>query len=132
VDLDRYRHIDHGYATTSVKAQGQSIEKVLVHHNTEQGRHGDRETYVNLTRAKHELKIYTNNLEKAQQQAGMRLDKEAAHRETELRGKDTDQREQQKMGREQQREADREAAKVATGSDKNKDKDEELDLFPGR
>ncbi len=132
VDLDRYRHIDHGYATTSVKAQGQSIEKVLVHHNTEQGRHGDRETYVNLTRAKTEVKVYTNNLEKAEQQAGMKLDKEAAHREAESRGKDADQREQQKMGREQQREADREAAKVATGSDKSKDKEKEVDLFPGR
>jgi conjugative relaxase-like TrwC/TraI family protein len=123
VDLDRYRHIDHGYATTSVKAQGQSIEKVLVHHNTEQGRHGDRETYVNLTRAKTEVKVYTNDLEKAQRQAGMKLDKEAARAEP--RGKDADQREQQ-------READREAAKVATGSDKSKDKEKEVDLFPGR
>lgn len=78
VNLREYRHIDHAYATTSVSAQGQTKNQVWVHHNTEAGRHGDRETYVNLTRMREVAKLYTQDISKAAKQAGMRLNKTTA------------------------------------------------------
>ena len=78
VNLREYRHIDHAYATTSVSAQGQTKNQVWVHHNTEGGRHGDRETYVNLTRMREVAKLYTQNVLKAAQQAGLTLKKTTA------------------------------------------------------
>ncbi len=78
LDTEQYRHIDHAYAVTSYKSQGQTIDKVMVHHNTEGGRHGDRETYVNVTRARHDVIVYTQNADKAVKQSGQKMDKEVA------------------------------------------------------
>ncbi|MBU2831490.1 conjugative transfer relaxase/helicase family protein, partial [Acidithiobacillus ferriphilus] len=83
VDLEKYRNIDHGYAMTSMKAQGQTVDRAMIHHNTESGRHGDRETYVNVTRARMEVKVYTQDVEKAKRQAGFKMDKETARPERE-------------------------------------------------
>ncbi len=79
-DADKYRHINHAYAVTSYKAQGQTIDKVMVHHNTAEkgGRHGNRETYVNATRAREDVIVYTQHADKAAKQSGQTLDKESA------------------------------------------------------
>ncbi len=78
VNTDRYRHVDHAYASTSHASQGQSKGGSWMHHNTESGRHGDRETYVNVTRAKEDVRVYTADASKAAIQSGQRMDKEAA------------------------------------------------------
>jgi ATP-dependent exoDNAse (exonuclease V) alpha subunit len=80
VDAEKYRHINHAYAVTSYKAQGQTIDKVMVHHNTADkgGRHGDRETYVNVTRAREDVVVYTQDADKAAKQSGQKMDKESA------------------------------------------------------
>lgn len=78
VDTHAYKHMDHAYVTTSHKAQGQTFDRAFKHHNTEAGRHGDRETYVDMTRVRQEAKVYTQNAEKAALQAGYKMDKEAA------------------------------------------------------
>ncbi|MEQ1674698.1 MAG: MobF family relaxase [Candidatus Nitrotoga sp.] len=77
-DAEKYKYIGHAYAVTSYKAQGQTIDKVMLHHNTEGGRHGDRETYVNVTRAREDVIVYTQNSDKAALQSGQKLDKEQA------------------------------------------------------
>ncbi|MFM2408841.1 MAG: hypothetical protein RL358_1583 [Pseudomonadota bacterium] len=76
-DTKDFKHIDHAYAMTSHKSQGQTFDKVMVHHNTNAG-HGDRETYVNVTRAREDVKYYTQDSNKAAKQAGEKLDKESA------------------------------------------------------
>lgn len=78
VDLSAYRQIDHAYATTSHRSQGMTVDRVMIHHNTEAGRHGDRETYVNVTRARHDVHVYTQDAEKAARQSGTALNKESA------------------------------------------------------
>ncbi|MQY51298.1 MobF family relaxase [Rhodocyclus gracilis] len=78
VDTSKYRHVDHGYVWTSYASQGQSVLRVFLHHNTAAGRHGDRETYVNITRAKRAIRVFTQNLAKAAIQAGAKLNKTAA------------------------------------------------------
>jgi conjugative relaxase-like TrwC/TraI family protein len=70
---------EHAYASTSHAAQGQTVDKVMIHHNTEAGRHGDRETYVNITRAREGATLYTQDLAKAERQAGVELQKTSAH-----------------------------------------------------
>ncbi len=78
VDVQQYKHVDHAYVSTSHAAQGQTVDRVMIHHNTEAGRHGDRETYVNATRAREEVKLYTQDADRAAAQAGVELNKEAA------------------------------------------------------
>ena len=70
---------EHAYSATSFSSQGQTVDKVLIHHNTESGRHGDRETYVNITRARVDAMQYTQDSEKAARQAGVELQKTSAH-----------------------------------------------------
>lgn len=79
INVESYKHVDHAYAITSYKSQGQTVDRAWHHHNTEQGRHGDRETYVNLTRVREEVKVYTQDAEKAARQAGVTLTKEMAN-----------------------------------------------------
>jgi conjugative relaxase-like TrwC/TraI family protein len=82
-DTLKYKHIDHAYAVTSYKSQGQTIDRVMKHHNTEGGQHGDRETYVDVTRARKDVIVYTQNADKAAMQSGAKLDKEVAIPNTE-------------------------------------------------
>lgn len=77
-DTLAYKHIDHAYSVTSYKSQGQTIDRVFKHHNTEAGQHGDRETYVDVTRARKDVTVYTQNADKAAMQSGTKLDKEVA------------------------------------------------------
>ncbi|WP_372609009.1 AAA family ATPase [Acidithiobacillus sp.] len=132
VDLEKYRNIDHGYAMTSIKAQGQTVDRAMIHHNTESGRHGDRETYVNVTRARMGVKVYTQDVEKAKRQAGFKMDKETARPERE------DPRQERKEERRSvEREAPerKQAEKEATGSGKSKagkEKEDELEFGAGR
>lgn len=81
INTNDYKHIDHAYSVTSYKSQGQTVDRVFNHHNTMEkgGQHGDRETYVNLTRAREDVTVYTQNIEKATLQSGVKLDKEVAN-----------------------------------------------------
>jgi len=77
-DVKEYQHLDHAYAMTSHKSQGQTYDNVMIHHNTDAGQHGDRETYVNVTRAREDVTVYTQDAEKAAKQSGFAMDKESA------------------------------------------------------
>ena len=71
--------LDYSYATTSHSGQGRDERASWIHHNTEAGRHGDREALVNATRAKETQRLYTQDLAKAERQMGIAIDKTAAH-----------------------------------------------------
>ena len=88
IDAREYKHVDHAYAMTSHKSQGQTVREVMIHHNTESGHHAARESYVNVTRARETVKIYTNDREKAQEQASAQTGKQAATESSE-RGEKT-------------------------------------------
>jgi hypothetical protein len=78
IDASKYPHIDHDYATTSQAAQGQGKDRAMLHHNVEAGKHGQREEYVNVTRAKYDITLYTQDKLKAAEQAGLSVNKEVA------------------------------------------------------
>ena len=68
---------EHAYCTTSHGAQGQT-RNPWIHHNPDAGHHGDREAYVNLTRAVDQARIYSPNAEFAAKQWATKLNKAAA------------------------------------------------------
>ncbi len=62
-DPNRMRHFDHGYAVTSHSSQGLTADRVLI--NVEASAHRDlinqRFAYVAVSRAAHEVQLYTDN-----------------------------------------------------------------------
>lgn len=77
---------DYDYAVTSYSSQGRTVDAVLIHHNTETAGHNSRETYVNVTRAREDVTLYTQDAEKMLRQAGIEQSKTAAHDLVQQRG----------------------------------------------
>ena len=79
-DSVEHRHFDHGYAVTSHSAQGLTAERVLV--NADTGVHPDllnsRFGYVAVSRASHEIAVFTDDLNRLSQQLGTEVSKTAA------------------------------------------------------
>lgn len=72
VDLSKHRDIDHGYATTVHKAQGQTFEYAIDSRPTEKGSSDRSNAYVGWTRMREGLKVFTDDrqqLEKAVEKA---------------------------------------------------------------
>ena len=110
IERDNNLKAEHAYASTSHAAQGQTVDRVLIHHNTEGGKHGDRAQYVNITRAREDAVIYTQNAAKAAEQSGIELQKTSAHDviTPEMRRSDSPSiKPEQKPDREAQPEPDR-------------------------
>ncbi|MGA9722933.1 MAG: MobF family relaxase [Candidatus Binatus sp.] len=61
--LDRLRHIDHGYASTSHSAQGATVDRVIVNIDTRLSPElvNSKQFYVSISRARNALAIYTND-----------------------------------------------------------------------
>ena len=78
LDATQYRHIDHAYGWTSQGAQGQSETAVIRHANTEAGVTSTTSTYVDITRASHNVTIVTQDAEKLGHLAANDLRKETA------------------------------------------------------
>ena len=75
-----HRHFDHGYAVTSHSAQGLTAERVLI--NADTGVHPDllnsRFGYVAVSRASHELTLFTNDITRLRPQLSVDLSKTSA------------------------------------------------------
>ena len=81
IDLDQYKKLDHGYAMTTHKAQGITTDRVLINLDTSQAQLNNRNAYyTDISRARHDVKIYTDDKEKLLDQI-----KDFAHK---LTGKD--------------------------------------------
>lgn len=79
LDTQMGQKLDYAYVSTSYSAQGVTVDQVMLHHNVESGAHGDRETYVGITRARDDVVLYSQDVDRAAAQAGVALDKSAAH-----------------------------------------------------
>lgn len=81
IALASFRHIDHGYAVTSHSSQGATTDRVLLHINLDQGHKNlvnARLAYVGLSRARHDVQIYTSNLPQLGQRLGQEVSKTTA------------------------------------------------------
>ena len=61
--LDRLRHIDHGYASTSHSAQGATVDRVIVDIDTRLSPElvNRKQFYVSISRARNALTIFTDD-----------------------------------------------------------------------
>jgi ATP-dependent exoDNAse (exonuclease V) alpha subunit len=61
--LDRLRHIDHGYASTSHSAQGATVDRVIVDIDTQLSPElvNRKQFYVSISRARNALTIFTDH-----------------------------------------------------------------------
>ena len=80
VSLIKFRHVDHGYAVTSHSSQGSTTDRVLLHVNLEQSRNlvNARLAYVGISRARHDVQVYTSNLTHLGQRLAQEVSKSAA------------------------------------------------------
>ncbi len=63
----QYNYVDHGYAVTDYKSQGQTSKEVIYHADTSKGVNYNQ-AYVAMTRGKEDLRIYTDNKEQFKEQ----------------------------------------------------------------
>ncbi|MBZ0154888.1 MAG: relaxase domain-containing protein [Alphaproteobacteria bacterium] len=59
-NIKEYQYIDHGYAVTDYKSQGQTARNVIYHADTSKGVNYNQ-AYVAITRGKEDLQIYTED-----------------------------------------------------------------------
>lgn len=70
-DPRKYNHIDHGYAMTTHKAQGITVDRVIINIDSSQKKLNSRNSYyVDISRARHKISIYTDSKEKLGEQVG--------------------------------------------------------------
>jgi conjugative relaxase-like TrwC/TraI family protein len=64
-DPFKFRQFDHGYALTSYSSQGMTAERVIINIDTDSSPSliNERLAYVAISRASHDVRIYTNNAE---------------------------------------------------------------------
>lgn len=58
IDTEKYNHIEYGWASTTHKAQGATAEKAYVYGHTQEPMASQQSTYVQISRAREETKIY--------------------------------------------------------------------------
>jgi ATP-dependent exoDNAse (exonuclease V) alpha subunit len=80
-NVREHPHVDYGYAVTSHSSQGATVDRVLVHVDTEQARDeliNSRLAYVSVSRGRHDAQIYTNDAAKLGEELSRDVSKHAA------------------------------------------------------
>ncbi len=64
-DVLKHRNFDHGYAVTSYSSQSQTVDRVLIHVDSDHAPGGlsTRFAYVSVSRARNDVQLYTNDAE---------------------------------------------------------------------
>jgi conjugative relaxase-like TrwC/TraI family protein len=80
IDLDKFRHLDHGYAVTSISSQGLGAYRGILNANAYEAAQllNERTAYVANSRAIYDMQIYTNSKEDLPFALDRRNDKEIA------------------------------------------------------
>lgn len=69
IDLTKYKKIDHGYAMTTHKSQSITVGRVLIQMDSKQAHMNNRNAYyVDISRAKHEVKVFADNVKEIRSQ----------------------------------------------------------------
>jgi conjugative relaxase-like TrwC/TraI family protein len=80
LDLSRYSALDYGYSLTTYKSQGQTYDKVIVEADTSIPYLQDqRNSYVQITRARDDVRIFTDDKEELRSVAGVLSVKQDTH-----------------------------------------------------
>jgi ATP-dependent exoDNAse (exonuclease V) alpha subunit len=78
--IERLRHIDYGYASTSHSSQGATVDRVIVNIDTMRSAElvNRKQFYVSISRARHDLSIYTDDRVRLGQAVGRSREKSMA------------------------------------------------------
>ena len=71
-------HLEYGYCSTVHAAQGKTCDRVLIEADTKSLTSAQDNYYVAISRARHEVKIYTNDKEKLPEAMNRKSEKESA------------------------------------------------------
>jgi conjugative relaxase-like TrwC/TraI family protein len=79
-NIREHPHLDHGYATTSFSAQGLTSVRALLHVETSQSKQlvNQRLGYVGVSRASHDVQVYTNDAAALGEKLARKVTKESA------------------------------------------------------
>jgi len=72
-----YSYLDHGYAVTDYKSQGQTSKRVIFHANIEKPT-SYNSFYVAMTRGREDVRVYTNGMEKLKEQVKQEVTKKSS------------------------------------------------------
>jgi len=78
--IERLRHIDYGYASTSHSSQGTTVDRVIVNIDTERSAEliNRKQFYVSVSRARNGISIYTDDHERLRQVVSRNREKSTA------------------------------------------------------
>src|SRR5229473_620566 len=78
--IGRLKHIDYGYASTSHSSQGATVDRVIVNIDTLRSAElvNRKQFYVSISRARHNVTLYTNDRARLHFAAGRNLEKSVA------------------------------------------------------
>lgn len=69
INMNKYNKIDYGYAMTAYKAQGVTADRVLINLDSTQRQMNSRNAfYVDISRARYEVRLYTDDVTKINEQ----------------------------------------------------------------
>jgi ATP-dependent exoDNAse (exonuclease V) alpha subunit len=103
VELDPCKppHVDHGYAMTSHSSQGQTVNRVLIHVDTDLAAKdllNNRMAYVSVSRGAFDAQLFTNDREKLPTALGQGISKQTAQ-SLQINTEQTTVLQQEKSGR---------------------------------
>ena len=78
LSMNDYQHLTHAYAVTTHKSQGASIDNVHIFAPTSSGMENKQAGYVEATRAKEDVTVYTDNKEQLAEMWSHEVSKENA------------------------------------------------------
>ena len=85
INVQKYNHLEYGWATTTHKAQGATVEQAYVYGFANESMASQQSTYVQISRAREETKLYVVSGERGVEREGMSVKMDAAHREETLK-----------------------------------------------
>ncbi len=84
INVQKYNHIEYGWATTTHKAQGMTVDRAFVYGFANESMASQQATYVQISRAREETKLYIVAGERGVEREGMSVKMNAQHQEEAL------------------------------------------------
>jgi hypothetical protein len=80
INVKKYNHLEYGWATTTHKAQGMTVDRAFVYGFANESMASQQATYVQISRAREETKLYIVAGERGVEREGMSQKIDAQHR----------------------------------------------------
>ncbi len=85
INVQKYNHIEYGWATTTHKAQGMTVDRAFVYGFANESMASQQATYVQISRAREETKLYIVAGERGVEREGMSVKMDAQNQEEALK-----------------------------------------------